>query len=242
MRGSLVLLGLVLFSSVAAADATRDEVMSGAARCAGLTDNRMSLDCFYGSAQPMRAQLGLSPAPPSQVKLVPPPGAVYPRTDAKRDLDEVMSGAARCAGLADNRTWLDCFYGSAQPMRERLGLAPAPAAQVRLVPPPGAVYAGADATRRAPTERPSSFVTDILGSSKPIASNMPMTSYKFDRDGKFTVVLKNGQTYRQEESDMALANWKRAPGTYLVTIIAASDTFVLKVKDQPGIRFRVRRM
>jgi hypothetical protein len=78
MRGTLVLLGLVLFSPIALADPARDEVMSGAARCAGLTDNRAWLDCFYGSAQPMRALLGLPPAPLTQVKLVPPPGAVYP--------------------------------------------------------------------------------------------------------------------------------------------------------------------
>jgi hypothetical protein len=242
MRGSLVLLGLVLFSSVALADATRDEVMSGATRCAGLTDNRMSLDCFYGSAQPMRALLGLSPAPPAQTRLVPPPGAVYPRTDATKNLDEVLSGAARCAGLTDNRTWLDCFYGSAQPMRALLGLPPAPPAQVKLVPPPGAIYASSDTTKRGPSEKSGSFAADILGSSKPIASNVPMASYKFGRDGKFTVVLKNGQTYRQEENDMVLAKWKRAPDTYLVTIIAASDNFVLKVKGQPGVGFRVRRM
>jgi hypothetical protein len=242
MRGWLVLLGLVLFSSIAAADTTRDEVMSGAARCAGLTDNRVSLDCFYGSAQPMRALLGLSPAPPAQVKLVPPPGAVYPTAGATRGLDEVLSGAGRCAGLADNRTWLDCFYGSAQPMRELLGLPPAPYAQVRLVPPLGAVYARSDITKRVPAEKSGSFVADILGSSKPIASDVPMASYKFGRDGKFTVVLKNGQTYRQEEYDMVLAKWNRAPDTYLVTIIGASDKFVLKVKGQPGVHFRVRRM
>jgi len=242
MRGWLVFLGLVLFSSVAVADATRDEVMSSATRCAGLTDNRMSLDCFYGSAQPMRALLGLPPAAPAQVKLVPPPGAVYPTAAATRNLDEVLSGAARCAGLTDNRTWLDCFYGSAQPMRALLGLPSAPPAQVRLVPPPGAIYAGVDATRHAPTERPGSFIADILGSSKPIASNVPMASYKFGRDGKFTVVLKNGQTYRQAEYDLALAKWNRAPQTYLVTIISASENFVLKVQDQPGVRFHVRRM
>jgi hypothetical protein len=241
MRGSLVLLGLVLFSPAAAADATRDEVMSGATRCAGLTDNRMSLDCFYGAAQPMRAQLGLAPASPAQVKLVPPPGAVYPTAGAS-NLDEVLSGAARCDGLVDNRTWLDCFYGSAQPMRAQLGLAPAPPAQVRLVPPPSAVYAGAALARRAPAEKPGSFVADILGSSRPVASNVPMASYKFGRDGKFTVVLKNGQTYRQEESDMVLAKWNRPPDTYLVTITASSDKFVLKVKGQPGVAFRVRRM
>jgi len=179
MRGWLVLLGLVLFSPIAVADATRDEVMSGAARCAGLTDNRMSLDCFYGSAQPMRALLGLSPAP---------------------------------------------------------------LAQVKLVPPPGAVYASAETIKRAPAEKSGSFVADILGSSKPLASNVPMASYKFGRDGKFTVVLKNGQTYRQEEYDMVLAKWNRAPDTYLVTITAASDKFVLKVKGLPGVAFRVRRM
>jgi hypothetical protein len=241
MRGSLVLLGLVLFSPVAAADATRDQVMSGATSCAGLADNRMSLDCFYGSAQPMRALLGLPPASPAQVKLVPPPGAIYPTAGA-RNLDEVLSGAARCDGLVDNRIWLDCFYGAAQPMRALLGLSPAPPAQVKLVPPPGAVYASAGSAKRVAAENASSFVADILGSSRPFASNVPMASYKFGRDGKFMVVLKNGQAYRQEESDMVSAKWNRAPETYLVTIIAASDKFVLKVKGQPGVGFRVRRM
>ena len=33
---------------------------------------------------------------------------------------------------------------------------------------------------------------------------MPMASYRFGRDGKFTVVLKNGQTYRQKEADLVL--------------------------------------
>jgi len=179
MRGTLVLLGLVLFSSVALADPTRDEV---------------------------------------------------------------VSGVERCAGLADNRTWLDCFYGSAQPMRALLGLAPAPPAQVKLVPPPGAAYPGAVAARRAPPERGGSFVKDILGSSKPTVSNMPMASYRIGRDGKFVVVLRNGDSYRQLDSDLVVAKWDRAPETYLVTIIGASDNFVLKVKDQPGIVFHVRRM
>jgi hypothetical protein len=156
--------------------------------------------------------------------------------------EEVMSGAARCAGLTDDRVWLDCFYGSAQPMRAHLGLAPAAPAQVKLVPPPGAAYQGAVAARPAPPEKPSSFVRDILGSSKPTVLDMPMASYRFGRDGKFVVVLKNGQTYRQAESDLVLAKWDRPPETYLVTIIGSVDSFVLKVKDQPGMVFHVRRM
>jgi len=69
-----------------------------------------------------------------------------------------------------------------------------------------------------------------------------MESYRFGRDGKFIVVLKNGQTYRQEESDLAIARWNKAPESYLVTIVGASDNFILKVKSQPGINFHVRRM
>src|ERR1700760_3615849 len=47
----------------------REDVVNGLARCAVLTDDRQWLDCYYGAAQPMRAQLGLSPAPQAQIQL-----------------------------------------------------------------------------------------------------------------------------------------------------------------------------
>lgn len=158
--------------------------------------------------------------------------------------DEVMSGAARCAGIADNRAWLDCFYGSAQPMRSLLGLPPAPPAQIKLVPPPGAAYVSPDAPRAyaPPQEKSGGFLADILGSSKPFVSNVPMASYKFARNGTFTVVLQNGQTYRQEESDTTFAKWNRPAASYLVTIISSGDAFILKVKDEKGVAFHVRRV
>ncbi len=157
--------------------------------------------------------------------------------------DEVMAGAARCAGIADNHTWLDCFYGSAQPMRSLLNLTPAPAAQIKLVPPPGAAYLSPETPRAAPQpERSRGFFADILGSTKPVAANVPMASYKFARNGTFTVVLKNGQTYRQEESDIVFAKWNRPPETYLVTIVGSTDIFLFRVKDEPGVTFHVRRM
>jgi hypothetical protein len=158
--------------------------------------------------------------------------------------DEVMAGAARCAGIADDRTWLDCFYGSAQPMRATLGLPPAPPAQTKLVPPPGASYSTPStpaANRYSPPQKSRGFLADFLGSTKPIVSNVPMESYAFARNGTFTVVLKNGQTYRQEESDIVFAKWNRPAGTYLVTIVGASDEFILKVKDEPGIIYHVSR-
>ena len=152
-----------------------------------------------------------------------------------------MAGAARCAGITDDRTWLDCFYGSAQPMRAKLGLPPAPPAQTKLVPPPGASYSNANTNRYAPPQKSRGFFSEILGSSKPIASNVPMESYKFERNGTFTVVLKNGQAYRQEESDIVLAKWNRPAASYLVTIIGDAANFELKVKDEPGVIYHVRR-
>jgi len=56
------------------------------------------------------------------------------------------------------------------------------------------------------------------------------------------VVLKNGQTYQQEESDLVFAKWNRPAGTYLVTIIAAADKFAFKVRDEPGVIYHVRRL
>ena len=156
--------------------------------------------------------------------------------------DEVMSGAARCAGIPDDRTWLDCFYGSAQPMRATLGLPPAPLSQTKLVPPPGASYSSSEANRYSPPQKSRGFMADFLGSSKPVASDMPMQSYKFARNGTFTVVLKNGQTYQQEESDLVFAKWNRPAETYLVTVIAAADKFILKVKGERGVTFHVRRL
>jgi len=156
--------------------------------------------------------------------------------------DEVMAGSARCAGITDDRTWLDCYYGAAQPMRGSLGLSPAPYAQTKLVPPAGASYATTEVNRYAQPQKSRGFFADFLGSSKPIASNVPMESYKFARNGTFTVVLKNGQTYQQKESDLAFAKWNRAAGTYLVTVVAAADEFVLKIKDEPGVAYHVRRM
>ena len=61
--------------------------------------------------------------------LLSPPAAARPR-------DDVMSNAFRCAGIGDSRTWLDCYYGAAQPARTALGMPPAPAAQVKLASAP----------------------------------------------------------------------------------------------------------
>lgn len=55
-----------------------------------------------------------------------------------RPRDDVMAGAFRCAAIGDQRTWLDCYYGAAQPVRGALAMTPAPAAQARLAAAPPA--------------------------------------------------------------------------------------------------------
>jgi hypothetical protein len=160
--------------------------------------------------------------------------------------DTVMEGAGRCYGIADDHAWLDCFYGSAQPMRARLGLSPAPQAQVGLVPPAGAGYLAATPAYRhaappVPVAKEKGFFGELLGSTKPAASNMPMAAYSFDKTGRFTIRLQNGQTYQQEENDLSHPGWSGPPESLLVTINASGDKYTVKVKSDPGKIYHARR-
>lgn len=139
--------------------------------------------------------------------------------------DQVIDGATRCEGIPDNRVWLDCFYGSAQPMRALLGLSPAPESQTRLVPAPGTGYGGAAygggaaLARRAPAQPKSEgFWGSLIGNTKPLADDMPMTAFGFGRDGRFTVTTSDGHVWQQAESDISRAKWKKPAPSYKVTI------------------------
>lgn len=147
--------------------------------------------------------------------------------------DAVMQGAERCEGIADNRVWLDCFYGSAQPMRALLGLPPAPVTQTRLVPGPGAGEGTAPRHAR-PQEQSGGFLSALIGSTKPIASNMAMTVYDFDRGGRFTVTMADGHVWRQAESDILIAKWNKPAPSYKVTITngSATDLYNMRVNGE----------
>lgn len=83
-----------------------------------------------------------------------------------RPRDDALSGAFRCATIANSRMWLDCYYGAAQPVRASLGMPPALAAQLKLAasPPSGGaprdeavrdeVMSGAANCIRVAAERP----------------------------------------------------------------------------------------
>lgn len=177
-----------------------------------------------------------------RVRLVPMFLVALAGQAAAQDVrQEVLEGASRCAGIADDRNWLDCFYGSAQPMRSRLNLPPAPAAQIRLVPPPGAAYVTPASVARAAPPREQGFFADVLGTTRPTVREMPMESYSFDRAGRFTVRLQNGQVYVQEENDLARSRWKTPAGNLLVTLQSSGDKYDMRIKSEPGTVYRVRR-
>lgn len=140
--------------------------------------------------------------------------------------DDVLYGISRCGGISDDRAWLDCLYGAAQPMRAQLGLPPAPASQQKLVPPamPGmaAPAFGAAAPAAAPVQpayRPGFF--ERLATPKSYKPEPPTTlkSYQFDAVGLFTVTLANGETWKQDGGDPLRARWNKPPQSYKAQIV-----------------------
>jgi hypothetical protein len=55
-----------------------------------------------------------------------------PAMAQQRPRDAVMANAYRCGAIGAPQQWLSCYYGSAQPAREGLGLPPAPQSQIAL--------------------------------------------------------------------------------------------------------------
>jgi hypothetical protein len=186
-------------------------------RCAAVGDTRLWLDCFYGAAQPMRSALNLPPVLPAQARLAQHPPAGAPSGDPSIRY-QTTSEVLRCNNLSQDRQWLDCYYAAAQPVRAALGLSPAPQAKSPL---PAGAAAKPAASQETPRETASVGV--------PFSSRM--TAYNFDRYGMFTIVLANGQTWRQLSGDTSTAHWTKPASGYTVQISrGALRSFNLKVK------------
>jgi hypothetical protein len=237
MRAPLILtfsIGALLALSAPASARARDEAMLNAYRCAGIASTRIWLDCYYGAAQPVRAALGLLPAPAEQLRLglSPPAGGERQNQDLR---DEVMASAGHCGSLADERQWLSCYYAAAVPVRASLGLSvptasPAQDAQIKSNHP----------SPRVPSRHLSAFAELLGAPDTSIASRM--ASYSFDRYGNFTVTLANGQVWRQVEGDTSTARWHKSASSYLVNITGgAFGSYNFTVNGGPS-KFKVRRV
>lgn len=229
MKGFLFVFGTCLLAALPASARPTDEVMAGAFRCGVVGNMRAWLDCYYGAAQPVRASLGVPPAPVRQTALAAAPlaGSIPPGEGAVRD--QVMLAAARCIGIDDYRQWLNCYYAAAQPARTQLNLPLAPqvsGASNHISPAFG-----------LPT-RPAAAV--ILSNTDHVAELMQ--SYAFDHYGIFTVTLQDGQVWQQVAGDTNIVHWKRPAQTYQVRIShGLLGSYNLEVRNLPGI-FKVRRI
>ena len=138
--------------------------------------------------------------------------------------EDILSRAARCAAITDDHTWLNCYYGAAQPMRAQLGLSPAPESQTFLVPsgiapvPPAAV---SNPQVSQPRKSDNGLLASLFGGSA-VATRIPATAYSFDRNGDFRITLADGSVWQQVEGDDSFAKWHEPANRYLVSITTGS--------------------
>jgi hypothetical protein len=170
--------------------------------------------------------------------------------------DDVLSTLQRCYAIPNDRSWLDCYYGAAQSLRTQLGLPPAPASQVAMVPPPppAGMYVPPPMTQAprtaavAPSGPPpmprhsGGFLSGVFGGGKPVVTNLRMTSYDFSKDGRFSVTLADGEVWQQIDGDDSHANWRGPASRYIVNVYnGAAGTFNLQVSDDANL-YKARRI
>jgi hypothetical protein len=165
-------------------------------------------------------------------------------THAAGTRDNVYAAFARCNQFQDNRQWLNCIYGAAQPMRGELGLPPAPDSQVRMVPAEGNAQAANQLNNPPatpdPPHRRTGFFSYLLGGNS-IIESAKLKSYNFDRSGHFMVVLSNGEIWQQAADDQVLASWRASPAQYVVSIqTGALGSYTLMV-DGEDRAYKVQR-
>lgn len=171
--------------------------------------------------------------------------AVTPALAGPRE--DVYSASLRCSAITDNRAWLECYYGAAQPMRGELQLPAAPASQTSLIPPaivgvatvaPGM---GAPTAYQAPKPGPIARTLDYLAGGDAVVSKAPIKSYD-PGPGGFVVTLADGQVWKQSDDQARLVRWRGGPEAHRVSIWkGALNTFNLGFDDE-GDKYKVRRL
>ncbi len=158
--------------------------------------------------------------------------------------DDMLSGISRCNIFTDERTFLDCAYGAAQPVRAELGLPPAPQDQTRLVPSATMNAAAPPPVPNAAAQPAQSrgFISKLFGTGNSVTRPQAMRSYVFNTEGLFTVKLGNGEEWRQDFGDSSRAHWTRPASSYVVTVVTgALGSFDLQVKGE-SVFYKVQRL
>ena len=206
---------------------SREEVLLRLTRCASIGDTRQYLDCYYAAVQPIRAELGLTPAPQaasyaplfSLAQVAPSPAATMP--DNRRNLVPqsayAMASTTRTPAQphilgdegATKMPWLGSILGiqNAKVAPDQFGL--------RNAKP------------------------DVAGVDH-IASHISKVSINRD-SGSFIVTLENGQVWKQVMNDDERQHWdRRIVGTVATIAYGAGLTYNLTVGE--GTVYKVERV
>lgn len=166
--------------------------------------------------------------------------------------EDTLDGINRCRAILEDRLFLDCLYGAAQPLRASLGLAPASPGQIRLVPPstpPTVVPVPMRPVSASPppmamamaAPRPAPSNGAIRAGTKP-GFHEWLETFSFDGKGRFTVTLGNGEIWRQDAGDAPRAAWRGRANDYYVEVIADSPrTGQLRVRGENNV-YRVTKL
>jgi hypothetical protein len=192
----------------------RENVLLRLTRCAAIGDTRQYLDCYYAAAQPLRAELGLQPAPQA---------ASY------EPLFSLAQVAART--VPDNRPNL-------VPQSAYAGGSTA-AAPPRLAGDEGATnlpFLGGLLGIRSTRVPPEQFgLRDAKPGPGVNVDHIAARITKVDTtgyNGRFTITLDNGQVWQQVANDDARQHWRKdIVGTVATIAYGAGQTFNLSVGE-----------
>ena len=155
---------------------------------------------------------------------------------------DVQAAFVRCNVFADDRTWLNCIYGAAQPIRSKLGLPPAPDSQINLVPSEPLMLQSSSSTpsgSRSISKR--SAVGSFLFGGEAIVRDVQMDAYNIDRSGLFTITLRNGQVWREIEGSPT-PQWRGPAAHFLVSVsTGAFNSYNLLIAGE-GVKYKVKRL
>ncbi len=158
---------------------------------------------------------------------------------------DVLAGINRCAAFADDRTWLNCVYGAAQPMRNELGLPPAPASQTNLVPSfqpsPQSVAPVSPKADTAARQKDNGGILSYLLGGQAVMTSVPLTAYNVDHDGLFTVTLANGQVWRELDGSPT-PHWHGPASRYQASIAKGALASYNLVIAGEGTTYKVQRI
>jgi hypothetical protein len=118
-------------------------------------------------------------------------------------------------------------------MREKLGLPPALAAQLRLVPPASPAFTQTTLPKSATAPDTPRQGGGLLGMFN--ESELRMAAYSFDKQGLFTVTLSDGSVWRQYAHDINFAHFGGKASGYLVTLTPGDrGKRRMSVRGEPG--------